>query len=847
MCRTTICLVAVVSILCLANSVYGQLPTGWTSIDVGGPAAAGSAQYQAATESWTIKGDGTGIMGTSDQFRYVYKTLNGDGELVARVASIDPPVSDWSMAGVMIRVVPTLAGSPYIFMGVSVNSDTKDHGVTLWYRTAVGGAALQTSAGAMTTPYWVKVTRTGDTFAGSVSPDGKTWTEVGSDSAPGIPKTIYIGYAVTSSVGGKLVTAVFDKGPAKASEPNPADKAIDVAMPLLQWTPGVATAFQDVYFGVNPTPGQAQYAGRLPLSQTVYFSAAPFAPDTTYYWRVDEIGVDGKTVYMGDVWSFTSAPATAYEPEPWDNRKGVDVEADLAWLPGAGATSHDVYFGTDKAAVQAGDPSTFTRNQPALDFDPGTLSANTTYYWRIDERLDDGTVRPGKVWSFKTVGPDDGVQARYFRDTSATGIPVLTRIEDSINHDWGTGEVAAGLSDNVSAIWTADLEVPFTETYQLITTSDDGVRLWLDDKPLINHWNDHGSTDDVATVDLIAGQVYRLQMDWYDKGGSAVAQLSWQSPSIERQIIPAGPLQLPLHATDPYPANTAVNVYQAPILRWGPGESATHHDVYFGDNADAVANADTTTASVYRNRQTVDATTFDPGTLEWGKTYYWRIDEVNAASADSPWQGSVWSFTAADFIVVDDFESYTNDLGSRLFQTWIDGYGYTEPQNVPGNGTGAVVGHDIWTASSPYYGGTIAETRIVHGGTQSMPMDYNNVVSPNYSEAERTWATPQNWTVNGMNTLVLYVRGVAVNGAAPFYVAVQDKNGRTAVATHPDPAVLTATQWVEWKIPLAVLSDAGVNVTAIQKMYVGAGDRNAPKAGGAGSLYIDDIRVIKSE
>ena len=142
MCRATIRLVVVLSILSFVSSVQAQLPAGWTSQDIGGPAAAGSAQYQAATDSWTIKGDGTGIMGTSDQFRYVYKELNGDGELVARVASIDPPVSDWSMAGVMIRVVPNLPGSPFIFMGVSVNSDTKDHGVTLLYRTAVSGAAL---------------------------------------------------------------------------------------------------------------------------------------------------------------------------------------------------------------------------------------------------------------------------------------------------------------------------------------------------------------------------------------------------------------------------------------------------------------------------------------------------------------------------------------------------------------------------------------------------------------------------------------------------------------------------------------------------------------------------------
>ena len=126
-------------------------------------------------------------------------------------------------------------------------------------------------------------------------------------------------------------------------------------------------------------------------------------------------------------------------------------------------------------------------------------------------------------------------------------------------------------------------------------------------------------------------------------------------------------------------------------------------------------------------------------------------------------------------------------------------------------------------------------------------MDYNDVITPFYSETERTWATPQNWTVNGMNTLVLYVRGIATNDPGSLYVAIHDKNGRTGVAMHPDAAALTAVQWVEWKIPLTVFTDAGVTVTAVKKMYVGVGDRKTPKAGGAGALYVDDIRVIKSE
>lgn len=339
-------------------------------------------------------------------------------------------------------------------MGVSANTVTQDHGITFWGRESFNGAADHESTGATGAPCWVKVKRAGNTFSASASLNGRDWTEVYSTSVPGIPSSIFIGYAVTSEVGGKLVTAVFDKGPVTASEPSPADKAVHVAVPILRWTPGVVTAYHDVYFGTNPTLGQAEYVGRLPLQQTAYV-APVFAPGTAYYWRVDEIGVDGITVYKGDVWTFTSAPVTAYAPEPWDNRKGVDVLTGLQWQPGAKALSHDVYFGTDKAAVRAGDASVFKGNQYMATYRPATLSANTTYYWRVDERADGNAVQTGAVWSFKTVGPGIGVKARYFRGTEAKGAPVLTQVENSIDHDWGGGEVVAGLSDDVSAIWTA--------------------------------------------------------------------------------------------------------------------------------------------------------------------------------------------------------------------------------------------------------------------------------------------------------------------------------------------------------------------------------------------------------
>jgi hypothetical protein len=818
-----------VSLLFVVGTItplFAQLPAGWTSAGIGNPAVAGSAQYDKATETWTIRGDGTGIRGTADQFHFVYKTLNGDGELATRVASLDPLLSDWSMAGVMIRVL-LIPGSPHIFMGISANTDTKDHGITMWGRAAMNGAAGDESTGATTAPYWVKVKRAGDTFSGYSSPNGKDWTERYTTSAPGIPKSIYIGYAVTSEVGGKLLTAVFDNGPTKATEPSPADGAKDVVAPLLRWTPGATATAHDIYLGTTPDLGPADYRGQQPAFATVYFHTPGLTPGATYYWRIDEIGADGTTKYRGDTWSFTAAVQTAYAPQPWNGLHGVGVQADLAWTGGIGALTHDLYFGKDKAAVAAGDPSTFKGNLTMPFYDPGTLAEHTTYYWRVDEHDTGGVVHPGQVWSFTTVGPETGVKAQYYKGVDLAGSPVLTRLEPSIDHSWGNAEVAAGLSDLVSARWTADLQAPFTETYQLTTTSDDGVRLWLDGRRLINNWTNHGTTDDIGRADLIAGQVYLLQMEWYENTGGAVARLSWQSPSITNQIIPAGPLLLPVRAVNPYPANTAKNTPQAPTLQWWAGEKATGHDVYFGDSADAVANADTKTPGVYRGRQASGATTFDPGELEWNKTYYWRVDEVNTAEADSPWTGSVWSFTTANFLIIDDFESYTDQEGNRIYEAWLDGLV---------NKNGSQVG---------YMNAPFAEQTIVHGGYQSMPMDYNNVKSPWYSETERDWDTPQNWTVNSMNTLVLYIRGAAANTPAPLYVAVEDKAGHIVVVTHPDSALVTTLQWTEWRIPLTSISSAGVNVATVKKMFVGVGNRAKPTAGGAGRVYIDDIRVIK--
>ena len=108
-----------------------------------------------------------------------------------------------------------------------------------------------------------------------------------------------------------------------------------------------------------------------------------------------------------------------------------------------------------------------------------------------------------------------------------------------------------------------------------------------------------------------------------------------------------------------------------------------------------------------------------------GQTYYWSVNEVNNAETPSVSPGELWSFSTQDSFVVDDFEGYSNFTPDRPFQTWLDGFGYSADEYFPvgseGNGTGAGIGHDIWTITSPYFNGEIMELNTVHSGNKSMP------------------------------------------------------------------------------------------------------------------------------
>jgi hypothetical protein len=346
-------------------------------------------------------------------------------------------------------------------------------------------------------------------------------------------------------------------------------------------------------------------------------------------------------------------------------------------------------------------------------------------------------------------------------------------------------------------------------------TAGDGA--WLHDVYL-------GTSPELTEADRVATRLTFTKY-YHVPGLQPGVTYYWRIDEVEADMATVHPGDVwtftaqALTAYLPEPADGSVDAPLTPMLRWLPGQQAAKHHVYFSDNV-----ADVNAAAAAADKGQVAEPSFAPGALASVTMYYWRVDETVFDGTIRA--GAVWHFTTA--LPVDDFESYNDDegQGTRIYETWIDGYA--------DGSSGSTVGY----TQAPF-----AEQTIVHGGRQSMPLDYNNVKAPFYSEAVREFTPVQNWTVNGVADLKLDVRGRAGNGAGSLYLVVEDSGGKSAVVTYPDPAIVTTTSWTEWKIPLDSLT--GVNLAKVKKLYLGIGDRKSPTAGGAGRIYIDDIRVTK--
>jgi hypothetical protein len=358
-----------------------------------------------------------------------------------------------------------------------------------------------------------------------------------------------------------------------------------------------------------------------------------------------------------------------------------------------------------------------------------------------------------------------------------------------------------------------------------VTFEDDGTPDVLDTLLYVDGQIDATAASLDEPMDTAAGPVRLGASSW----GEAPIVGEIDDARIYDKVLTAEEIQQVMLgdtklAGSPVPERAAlVDIRDIGSLSWSAGDTAASHDVYFGTDRDAVAGADNTSPEFRGNQAAASLSLAD--LVEFGGgDYYWRIDEVEAGGTANA--GTIWTFTVPDYLIVDNFESYDNidpALGepgvNRIFDKWIDGFETLT--------NGALVGNDL----PPY-----AETTIVHGGAQSMIYRYDNAGKA--SEATLT-LDKRDWTVEGVTKLSLWLRGDSANAADRIYVAL---NG-TAVVYHDDPAATQLTGWKEWVIDLAAF---GIDLTNVQSISIGIGTRNAPSpAGGAGTVYFDDISLIR--
>ncbi len=561
------------------------------------------------------------------------------------------------------------------------------------------------------------------------------------------------------------------------------------------------------------------------------------APDLGWDGLIDDVRIYSRELSQAEILQIMQgSSARSSAPDPASDATDVPRDVVLSWTPGQFAQTHDIYLGTafdDVNDASRADPMgvLVSQGQAAATYDPpGLLDLERTYYWRVDEvnAPPASTIFKGNVWSFTTeplAYPVENVVATASASDAGAG-PENTINGSGLNaadqHSVNNTDMWLATSNGVDPIWIQYEFERVQKMYELwvwnynvifepvlgfglkdvtIEYSEDGAN-WL---VLGDYEFTQGTATDAydhnTTIDLggIAAKYIRFVVS--DNWG----MLTQYGLSEVRFFY------IPTAAREPQPEPGAVDVDVDTVLDWRAGRDAAEHVVYL--DTDQAAVMDGTALG-----QTVVDSTFVPTSLNLGTTYYWRVDEVNDTASPAVWEGDVWRFSTREFVTVDDFESYTDniDAGETIFDTWIDGWV---------NNNGSTVG---------YFDAPFAEQTIVHGGTQSMPLQYDNTASPWHSEASRTFDSAQDWAVSGANTLVLYFQGVPgpfaelpsgkiVMGAAgadiwnaadEFRFAYKPLNGDGSIVARVE-SVANTNVWAKGGVMIRETLDAGSAFAAV--------------------------------
>ena len=612
-----------------------------------------------------------------------------------------------------------------------------------------------------------------------------------------------------------------------ATNPSPVDGAVYVNTDVtLAWTPGVYADFHEIYFGTswvdvndaNRFDVSGIYRGYQLLEDTTYTPAeSPLELGKTYYWRIDE--VNGLDLWKGDVWSFTTVGSGTPGLVGWwkfDENMGTVAydsasDNDGTLMDGAGWTTGVIGGAVLLDGVD--DYVLFSTN--AVTTTEFTLAA-----WANQYGQGGGYYKDSPIFS----------QRDYDIGDNRCSVGISTeKMED--------GPATAGIRSSDGSVQVLEhTRQPYGEWHHYAMTVGSEYFIFYIDGVEVGRTINEQNGDYVTGVDYanIGRHRYITYFVLRDTGffNGAIDDIRIYDGALSNdevwQIYEEGLVPV-TKATNPTPADGAVDIDPDVTLVWTPGSEAYSHDVYFGTNYDEVNDANLSDLSgIYRGTQDCDVNNYIPpeNPLELDKTYYWRIDEANGPDI---WKGNVWTFTtgqpAQQYLVIDDMESYSPS--NSIYDTWVEATSRT------------VI--TLQTAED--------DPNYVRDG-QSMRYYYSNIFAPYYSEARASIADLEigpDWTVNGSQILTLYFRADMTNlptAVQPMAVFVSDGTS-TATVEYDDPNDLIkgSEGWKRWNIDLQQIADAGVDLTNITEMRITIGDVMAT---GVGTVYFDDIRLYPS-
>jgi hypothetical protein len=254
-------------------------------------------------------------------------------------------------------------------------------------------------------------------------------------------------------------------------------------------------------------------------------------------------------------------------------------------------------------------------------------------------------------------------------------------------------------------------------------------------------------------------------------------------------------------AVNPNPADGEAAVSIDADLSWLEAEFATSRDLWFGKKG-----------AMEKIEQSPEGASFDPGTLEFGQTYEWRVDQIGPSGTVT---GRSWTFTAANYVSAEDFDAYTDDAGLRA--AWVD--------NIPD-----------WDY-------LLLATDSV--GNNSIRFDLQNQFEPYFTEATRTFESPQDWTAHGVEALSLSFIGEKENREHRMYLILEDTAGQSLKVEHPFTYACQTDTWRQWTFALGQFSDAGVDLSSVKKCTIGFGDgiSSGQEGDDRDLVFIDEINL----